>query len=100
MKEDRPDNDWVSLAQGSRDLGYSRTYLNYRIKENDLEAEMLERGMLLKLGHAKFINSKGKQFIKESVRKYAKKLGVHANITTDCVDLYLKPTPLSTICPA
>ena len=89
-------DEWLSLSQGSKRLGFNRNYLQERIKINDLESEMLDKGMLLKLGNAKFINSKGIEFVK----KHVKKLGVHANIMTDCVDVYLKPIPLSTLYPA
>lgn len=87
---------WLSLSQGSKLIGFNRNYLQERIKLNNLESEMLDRGMLLKLGNAKFINSQGIEFVK----KHVKKPGVHANITTDCVDVYLKPVPLSTLYPA
>lgn len=69
------EDDWLSLSQGSRNLGFNRNYLQERIKINNLETVMIERGMLLKLGHAKFINSKGIDFVK----KHVKKLGAHAN---------------------
>lgn len=90
------DNEWISLAQASKDLGFNRNYIQSRILKYKLETKMLDEGMLLKLGHAKFINSKGIEF----VQKHVKKLGVHANITTDCVDVYLKLQPLSTLNPA
>lgn len=90
------DSEWVSLAQASKDLGFNRNYIQSRILKYKLESKMLDRGMLLKLGHAKFINSAGIEF----VQKHVKKLGVHANITTDCVDVYLKLAPLSTLYPA
>lgn len=89
-------DDWVSMAQGSRSLGFNRNYLRDRIRTNNLEKEMLDRGMLLKLGNAKFINSKGIEFVKQHV----KKLGVHVNRRSDYVDMYLKTVPLSTLVPA
>lgn len=89
-------SDWVSMAEGSRNLGFSRSYLDTRIRKDSLENEMLEKGMLLKLGNAKFINSKGIEFVK----KHVKKLGVRTNRKIDCVDVYLKLAPLSTLYPA
>lgn len=89
-------DNWISMAQGSRSLGFNRNYLRDRIRANHLEKEMLDRGMLLKLGNAKFINLKGIEFVK----KHVKKLGVHANRRSDYVDMYLKHAPLSTLIPA
>lgn len=89
-------NDWISLAQASKNLGFNRNYIQSRILKYDLESEMLDRGMLLELGNAKFIDSKGIEFMKQHV----KKLGVHVNRRSDYVDMYLKIAPLSTIVPA